>query len=58
LRRFRRFRRFRRSPAGRLADAINHLAGERLFGSMLRTALKAVERASPADLPTETQAAA
>jgi hypothetical protein len=37
---------FRRSAAGRMASALNHLGGERLFGSMLRRTLKAVERAS------------
>jgi len=37
---------FKRSAAGRIASALNHLAGERLFGSMLRRTLRAVERAS------------
>ena len=37
---------FKRSAAGRIASALNHLGGERLFGSMLRRTLKAVERAS------------
>ncbi len=37
---------FKRSAAGRIASALNHLGGERLFGSMLRRTLTAVERAS------------
>jgi len=37
---------FRRSAVGRIASALNHVGGERLFGSMLRRTLKAVERAS------------
>jgi hypothetical protein len=32
--------------AGRIASALNHVGRERLFGSMLRRTLKAVERAS------------
>lgn len=39
-------RRFRRSPAGWIGYTLNHLGGKLLFGSMLRSALKAVERAS------------
>jgi len=37
---------FKRSAAGRIASALNHVGGERLFSSMLRRTLKAVERAS------------
>jgi len=39
-------RRFCRSPAGRFASALNHLAGLRGWGWMLRGMLKAVARAS------------
>ena len=37
---------FKRTAAGRIGSALNHLGGERLFGSMLRRTLRAVERAS------------
>jgi HD-GYP domain-containing protein (c-di-GMP phosphodiesterase class II) len=37
---------FKRSLAGCIASALNQLGGKALFGSMLRSALKAVERAS------------
>jgi hypothetical protein len=37
---------FKLSLAGCIASALNHFGGKALFGSMLRSALKAVERAS------------
>jgi hypothetical protein len=37
-------RRFRRGAAGRTAHALNRVGGKRVFGWMLRSALKAVER--------------
>jgi hypothetical protein len=49
---------FRRSAAGRIASTLNHLGGERLFGSMLRRTLKAVERASGRTAETDTAKAA
>jgi len=45
---------FRRSAAGRIASAQNHLGGERLFGSMLRRTLKAVEHASAGPAQSDT----
>ena len=44
---------FKRSAAGRIGSALNHLGGERLFGSMLRRTLKAVERASARTVQTD-----
>ena len=51
-------RHFRRSAAGRIASALNHVGGERLFGSMLRRTLKAVERASARTVQSDTAKAA
>jgi hypothetical protein len=52
-------RRFRDGLAGRTAHVLNLLGGKRLFGWMLRSALKAVERASPRSLhPDAANAAA
>jgi hypothetical protein len=39
-------RAFKRSAAGRIGSALNHLGRERLFGSMVRRTLKAMERAA------------
>jgi hypothetical protein len=49
---------FKRCAAGRIAAALNHVGGERLFGSMLRRTLKAVERASARPAQTDTAKAA
>jgi hypothetical protein len=39
-------RAFKRSAAGRIGSALNHLGRERLFGSIVRRTLKAMERAA------------
>lgn len=39
-------REFRRSPKGRIASAINHLGGKRMWGWYLRKALSGVEKRS------------
>ena len=49
---------FKRNAAGRIASALNHFGGERLFGSMLRRTLKAVERASACTAQSDTAKAA
>jgi hypothetical protein len=49
---------FKPSAAGRIASALNHFGGERLFGSMLRRTLKAVERASARAAQSDTAKAA
>jgi len=41
-------RRFRLGPAGRVAAALNHLGGQRLFTWMLRSVMQAVEERASA----------
>ncbi|HEY2902589.1 MAG TPA: SRPBCC family protein [Polyangia bacterium] len=51
-------RRFRRSFNGAFAYLLNHLLGRRGWGWYLRSALKAVERASPSSAASTRMAAA